>query len=405
MDRPATRRAFIDVKRVCQEVSILDLAGGADRFRKAGDHWLGHAPNRTDSNPSLHVWEPGTGRNPEKGWNFFDFGANAGGGPVEFIMLYEGMTWREALEKCGTYLGSQAAPVPRHVTPPAHKPAQLLSIDDQRRACALIGDHLERTRPMADRWLREQRGLDPAHAHALGDCFFVMNQQHCWQIGDHLRAHHRDLAVAGGLLRKPADNDPQQRERFFLWDQSVILGSRDADGRLVSLRARRTAWHPNDLYGKYVAQNFGAGTTAFPFGLAAAREAKEEKKPLIILEGGFDAIGARQLGLKAIGLGVRPGFIDHQEAFDTVQGRWFREHRELFTGIPEILILPDHELAVQDPVGHTARVKEEVKGRHHAEELARFLHLLDLPARSTSMAELGHGGFKDMAQAADPKHR
>ena len=393
----SVKRAFIDIKRVCQEVSILDLAGSAANFRRSGDHWLGHAPDREDSTPSLLVWEPGTGRNPENGWNFYDHGRAQGGGPVEFLMMYEGMSWRDGLEKCGRIMdrtGPVSVERQRHVPSREFRQPVQLHENIQRQACGVLAAALQDTRPLADRWLKEERGLDPIHARALGDLLMVVNQQHCWDLGDRLRTHHHDMMMDAGLLRPPAANDPQQRPRFILWDQAVLLGSRDEKGRLISVRARRTHWNREDPYGKYIAQSHGAGTVSYPFGIRAAQEASAERKPLIILEGGFDAIGARQLGYKAMAMGIRPGFKSADNGHDTVQGRWFREHRNLFSGVSEMLILPDKEQ------GKNAEI-----GLQHATELARYLRMLDLPSRPVTMDDLNVGEYKDMSQAADPRHR
>lgn len=97
-----------ELERLKAEVSLVRLVEASGlKLTRRGAEWVGCCPFHEDAKPSLSV-------SPEKNL-FHCFGCDAGGGPIDWVMKREGMSFRHAVEWLRD--GAPAAPGPEAAKP------------------------------------------------------------------------------------------------------------------------------------------------------------------------------------------------------------------------------------------------------------------------------------------------
>jgi DNA primase len=89
-----TRRCLDDIRL---RANIVELAGDYTALKKMGAKWRGLSPFQTEKSPSFYVDE-------SKGL-FYCFSTNQGGDIFKLVMLKEGLTFGEAIERVGARFG------------------------------------------------------------------------------------------------------------------------------------------------------------------------------------------------------------------------------------------------------------------------------------------------------------
>jgi len=385
-------------RAINEDLDLSQVIGDDTPIRRHGKHFIAKAPWRDDSSPSLCVYPPGTGRYPDS-WTWYDFGSKSGGTVVGYLQRARNLTYDQAVDEAWRLLERQGGvrddrAVPRTRTSIVRALPQIDCLRLQH-ACALIADVVAGTDVDADRYLREERGLDPDTARELGEFRYVRSREHALAVSHLLHGHaEREMLLSTGFIKEGPD--AKGRPRWMCWDRSLLIGCRGADvaggdAPVEAWRARRCDWSPNTAtpLPKYLNQSGEQG--CHPFGWRALREAMAAHGDLIIVEGALDAVGARMLGRFALGMNTRPGTTKAESYAATMQAAWFRAHAAQLAACRRVLVLPD---ADDTP----AAVAE---GKLCADVLSGYLRSLQIAAEPTSMADLGFAGAKDLAKAAD----
>jgi DNA primase catalytic core len=144
-----------EIERLKSEVCVERLIESSGvTLRKSGKDWLGRCPFHDDGEPSLVV-------TPSKNlWHCF--GCQTGGGPIDWMMKIQGVSFRHAVELLREGVPSLAAAKPvRQSTVPKLPAPVALDVDDQRLLNQVI-DYYHQTlkqSPEAQAYLKS-RGLD-----------------------------------------------------------------------------------------------------------------------------------------------------------------------------------------------------------------------------------------------------
>src|SRR5881394_681574 len=103
------RIAEEEIERLKAEVSMQRLVEAAGiALKKSGKDWLGVCPFHEDGTPSLVI-------TPAKNlWHCF--GCGAGGGPIDWAMKKNGVSFRHAVELLKEGISSLAAEPVKHTT-------------------------------------------------------------------------------------------------------------------------------------------------------------------------------------------------------------------------------------------------------------------------------------------------
>lgn len=143
-----------EIERLKAEVSLVRLVESSGvKLQKRGQDMVGCCPFHADDTPSLSVSEAK---------NLFRcFGCDAGGGPIDWVMKREGVSFRHAVEilRDGAPIGASAAPVKASTVRKLAAPVSL-DVDDQALLDQVIGYYHEtlKTSPEGLAYL-QSRGL------------------------------------------------------------------------------------------------------------------------------------------------------------------------------------------------------------------------------------------------------
>jgi hypothetical protein len=156
-----TRIPDAEIERLKAEVSLVRLveSSGVKLSRKGKDELAGCCPFHDDDTPSLSV---SVSKNL-----FHCFGCGAGGGPIDWVVKREGVSFRHAVEllRDGDPVASSAAsaPSPAIKPTPTRKLAPPVTLDaDDRRLLAQVVDYYHETLKASPEGLAylQSRGLD-----------------------------------------------------------------------------------------------------------------------------------------------------------------------------------------------------------------------------------------------------
>jgi DNA primase len=272
---------FLDDLR--DRLAVSDVVGRRVKLKKSGAEWRGLSPFNKERTPSFFV-------NDQKGM-WFDFSAGRNGNIFDFVMLTEGVSFPEAVER----LAEQAG-----VALPKFSPEE--AAREQRRRS--LGEVLElatrffeanlaaRTGAKARGYLGD-RGIDPPTqlrfrlGYAMGERFAL--KEHLGKLGVSTEA-----MVEAGLLVSGEDI-PLPYDRFR---ERVIFPITDLRDRVIAFGGR--ALDP-DVPAKYLNSPetplFHKGSTLY--NIAAARAAAHKGVQLIAVEGYVDVIAMVQAGYEA----------------------------------------------------------------------------------------------------------
>lgn len=82
-----------DTEALINSTNLIDLIGGTVKLRRVGRDWVGLCPFHSERTPSFNVI-------PEKQM-FHCFGCGANGNAINWLMDYEGLSFKEACEELG----------------------------------------------------------------------------------------------------------------------------------------------------------------------------------------------------------------------------------------------------------------------------------------------------------------
>jgi DNA primase len=187
----------IDAKEVLSRIGITEVVGQVVPLRKRGAEYVGLCPFHAEKTPSFTVV-------PKKGFCKC-FGCGKGGDAIEFLKLYHGISYRDALEQLASMVGL----MPRDgVVVRPRKPMPQLDERKEQRAA-------ENTRGYCEKlW---------SQCQLIGGGVFV--ERYLWGRGIHLEPLCSDIRLHNSLPYEP------KGECF----RAMVAAIRDVEGRMIGL--------------------------------------------------------------------------------------------------------------------------------------------------------------------------
>ncbi len=278
----SSERASEEIK---SRLDLVDVIGGHVRLTRAGREWKGLCPFHTEHTASFYV-------SPEKQlWNCH--GCHEGGDIFRFIELIDHTDFRGALEELAKRAGvdlSQDQPL---------SPAELRR-RKQREVLLQLNQlavdfyhHVLLHSPAGEqgRSFLDARGVtDEDRDHfRLGYAPLGTTQDNLVRFLRQRKADPADV-TASGLAR----NDRGRLIDFFR--QRLIVPIRDEQGRPVGFGGRAISDGTPKYLNTRATSLFDKSSVLF--GLDLAREAIHKEHRAVLMEGYFDVIGARRVGIR-----------------------------------------------------------------------------------------------------------
>ncbi len=271
---------FLDEIRT--RLPVSEVVGRRVKLKKAGREWRGLSPFNQEKTPSFFV------NDQKQAW--FDFSSGKNGSIFDFIMMIEGVSFPEAVERLATMAGLPMPKVSREEEVREQRRRSLYEVVDlaskffeatlQSRAGAKARGYL------ADRGLGPETQLRFRMGYAPPDRFAL--KEHLGQQGVPVE----DMIEAGLLVH--GHDIPVPYDRFR---DRVMFPIADWRGRLIAFGGRALE---KDVPAKYLNS---PETTLFHkgsilFNGANARAAAHDGKPLIVVEGYVDVIAMVTAGFE-----------------------------------------------------------------------------------------------------------
>ncbi|MBK1642130.1 DNA primase [Chromatium okenii] len=267
---------FID--NLLARTDIVELIGSRLALRKAGQNYQALCPFHDEKTASFSV-------NADKQF-YYCFGCSATGSAIGFLMQYNHLSFREAVEELAARLGVDV-PVEGSASTPAPDYTPLFHLLEQATAlyCHQLRQHPDA--PAAVTYLK-QRGVSGAIAarYQLGFAPLRGNPI-LTQLGEDALRRERLLTV--GLV---SEKEGQHYDRFR---HRIIFPIRDRRGRVLGFGGRVL----DDTKPKYLNSPetplFHKGRELY--GLWEAQQATRQLTSLVVVEGYLDVIALAQFGI------------------------------------------------------------------------------------------------------------
>ena len=272
---------FLDELRA--RLPVSEVVGRRVKLRKAGREWKGLSPFNKEKTPSFFV-------NDQKAM-WFDFSSGKNGNIFDFLMLTEGVSFPEAVERLAQQAGVPLPVMTREAQAQEERRKSLHDIVE------LAAKYFEAT--LASRGGARGRGyLLDRGIHAPTQVKFRLGYAFAEQyaLKEHLGAAKvpvEDMAEAGLLVSGEDIAVPYDRFR-----DRVMFPITDWGGRVIAFGGRALE---KDVAAKYLNSPetplFHKGATLY--NIASARKAAHEGAPVIAVEGYVDVIAMVTAGFEA----------------------------------------------------------------------------------------------------------
>ncbi len=357
---------FID--DLLHRTDIVDVVEERLQLKRTGRNYSGLCPFHQEKSPSFSV-------NPEKQF-FYCFGCGAGGNALGFVMEYDRLEFREAVETLAKRHGLE---IPAQANENSQQDRQRQrSFDLLQRADDFFREQL-RNHPERDKAINylKQRGLDGTIAKRFGIGYAPPGWDNLLKsIGNE---HQQALDEAGLVIQKP-----EQKKCYDRFRDRIMFPIVDMRGRVIAFGGRVL----NDEKPKYLNS---PETLTFKkheelYGLYQARQANRELKRVVIVEGYMDVVALAQFGIN--------------NAVATLGTATSEHHlRRLFKLMPEVVFCFDGDKAgrkaAQRALDNALALMED--GRQ-----ARFLFLPDGEDPDTMVRLEGTDAFNQRIDQALP---
>lgn len=272
---------FLDELRA--RIPVSEVVGRRVKLRKSGREWCGLSPFNREKTPSFFV-------NDEKSM-WFDFSAGRNGNIFDFVMLTEGVSFPEAVERLAQEAG---VPLPKFSREDEQREQRRKTLHDILEAATLFFQETLASRTGAKaRGYLSDRGIDPATivkfrlGYAPADRFLL--KEHLGKQG--ISTH--DMVEAGLLIS--GDDIPLPYDRFR---DRVMFPILDARERPIAFGGRALdAEVPAKYLNSPETPLFHKGATLY--NLPRARAAAHRGAPLVAVEGYVDTIAMVSAGYEA----------------------------------------------------------------------------------------------------------
>ena len=272
---------FLDELRA--RLLVSEVVGRRVRLKKAGREWRGLSPFNQEKTPSFFV------NDQKMAW--FDFSSGKNGNIFDFVMMTEGLSFPEAVERLA---GEAGLPLPTISREEEARDERRKTLNDVMELAAKFFEATLAARAGAKaRGYLADRGLDPATqvrfrlGYAPAERFAL--KEHLGKEG----ISTADMIEAGLLVA--GDDIPVPYDRFR---DRVMFPITDLRGRVIAFGGRALE---KDAQAKYLNSPetplFHKGGTLY--NIAAARAAAHKGAPVIAVEGYVDVIAMVTAGFEA----------------------------------------------------------------------------------------------------------
>ncbi len=272
---------FLDELRA--RLPVSEVVGRRVRLKKAGREWKGLSPFNKEKTPSFFV------NDQKMAW--FDFSSGKNGSIFDFVMMTEGLTFPEAVERLAAQAG---IPLPKISPAEEARDERRKTLNDIVELAAKFFEATLASRAGAKaRGYLADRGLDPATqvkfrlGYAPAERFAL--KEHLGKAG----IATEDMIEAGLLVA--GDDIPVPYDRFR---DRIMFPIADLRGRVIAFGGRALE---KDAQAKYLNSPetvlFHKGATLY--NIAAARAAAHKGAALIAVEGYIDVIAMVTAGFEA----------------------------------------------------------------------------------------------------------
>jgi DNA primase len=272
---------FLDELRA--RLAVSEVVGRRVKLKKSGSEWRGLSPFNKEKTPSFFV-------NDQKSM-WFDFSAGKNGNIFDFLMLTEGLSFPEAVERLAEQAG---LPLPKLSHEEVARDERRQTLNDIVELAAKFFEAALASRAGAKaRGYLADRGIDPPTQlkFRLG---YAPNER--FALKEHLgkQGVSTDHMVEAGLL-VAGEDIPLPYDRFR---ERVMFPITDLRNLVIAFGGRALE---KDAPAKYLNSPetplFHKGGTLY--NIAAARAAAHKGAPVIAVEGYVDVIAMVQAGYEA----------------------------------------------------------------------------------------------------------
>ena len=272
---------FLDELRA--RLPVSEVVGRRVKLRKAGREWKGLSPFNKEKTPSFFV-------NDQKGM-WFDFSSQKNGNIFDFVMLTEGVSFPEAVERLA---GEAGVPLPTYSPEAEARDERRKTLYDIVELAAKFFEGTLASRNGArGRGYLADRGVAPSTQLTFRLGYAAADQ---YALKEHLGAAKipvEDMIEAGLLVAGEDIAVPYDRFR-----DRVMFPIADWRGRVIAFGGRALE---KDVPAKYLNSPetplFHKGATLY--NIADARKAAHDGAPVIAVEGYVDVIAMVTAGYAA----------------------------------------------------------------------------------------------------------
>ncbi len=262
---------------------VSEVVGRRVALKKAGREWRGLSPFNKEKTPSFYV------NDQKQAW--FDFSSQKNGSIFDFVMMTEGVTFPEAVERLASMAG---VALPRSTPEAEAREERRKTLHDVVEIAAKFFETTLAARAgakargyLADRGIEPKTQLQFRVGYAPSERF---------ALKEHLGAQGisaEDMIEAGLLVH--GDDIPVPYDRFR---DRVMFPITDLRGRVIAFGGRALE---KDAQAKYLNSHetalFHKGGTLY--NIASARKAAHDGAQLIVVEGYVDVIAMVTAGYPA----------------------------------------------------------------------------------------------------------
>ncbi len=269
---------FLDEIRA--RVPLSGLVGRKVKLTRAGREWKSPCPFHKEKTPSFYV-------NDAKGF-FHCFGCGAHGDAVGFLMRHDNLSFLEAVESLAAEAGLEV-PKPTEAERSRYE-AQKTQHEILEAATAWFEEQLHKPAGRKALEYLRGRGLDDSTIAAFRLGYAPADAQALKAALTQIATVKEDDLIDLGLIKKSEDGG---RTYSFFRDR-VIFPVMDRRGRPVAFGARLIEGEGPKYINSPEHALFHKGETVY--GIARARLAASDDKPVVIAEGYMDVIALNRAG-------------------------------------------------------------------------------------------------------------
>lgn len=274
--------AFLE--RLRSATSVSGVIGARIPIRRHGREFMALCPFHKEKTPSFTI-------NDEKGF-YHCFGCGAHGDAIGFIKDYEGVSYKEAIEKLADELGI-GLPQPTQEAVEEDKKRRGLQ-DINELACRWFEDQLRSTAGYEAREYLAQRGLDEETISRFRLGFAPDDRQALVRFLQAEGVEEKTIIAAGLAIK------PEGRELYARFRGRITFAIRDVRSQVVAFGGRLLSKEAQPNAPKYLnspeTELFHKGQMLYNVDLA--RRAARDGQKILVCEGYTDVIALAQAGIE-----------------------------------------------------------------------------------------------------------